>query len=118
MSHAFCHLQLNTPNAKRARQFYADLFNWKMNAVQMPEGEYTMIAADDGPGGGIRANGSDAMPSQWLSYVSVPDASASTALARKLGATVIQDVTAVDGMGRFAILADPTGAAFGIWEDA
>ena len=55
-------------------------------------------------------------PSAWLAYVEVADIAAATQKARSLGATIMQDVTEVMGMGSFSILVDPTGAALGLWQ--
>jgi predicted enzyme related to lactoylglutathione lyase len=48
--------------------------------------------------------------------VLVEDVEAATNKARSLGATVMKDVTEVPGMGRFSIIADPTGAVLGLWQ--
>jgi hypothetical protein len=46
----------------------------------------------------------------------VPDIKAATRKAKKLKATVVKDVTAVEGMGWLSIIEDPTGAMLGLWE--
>lgn len=118
MANPFCHIQLNTPDAERAKKFYGELFPWQLNDVPMPQGAYTMIAAGNGPGGGIRQSPSEAVPPHWLTYVEVDDCAAATSKAQSLGATVVHDVTTVEGMGSFAVLTDPTGATFGLWQNA
>lgn len=56
-------------------------------------------------------------PSMWLAYLLVSDVSASTAKAKSLGASVQKEVAEVPGMGRFSVIADPTGAALGLWQN-
>jgi predicted enzyme related to lactoylglutathione lyase len=51
-----------------------------------------------------------------MAYVLVDDISAATHKAKALGATVLKDATEVAGMGWFSIIADPTGAALGLWQ--
>jgi predicted enzyme related to lactoylglutathione lyase len=52
----------------------------------------------------------------WLAYVLVDDVAAATAKAKKLGATVMKDVTDVMDAGSFSIITDPTGAMLGLWQ--
>ena len=58
------------------------------------------------------------LPNMWLSYVEVEDLDKSLAKARKLGAQIHGPRMEVPGMGSFAILSDPSGAAFGLWQPA
>lgn len=82
----------------------------------MGPGAYTMIKVGKGTGGGILKHPVPGAPSAWLAYVEVADIAAATQKARSLGATIMQDVTEVMGMGSFSILVDPTGAALGLWQ--
>ena len=54
-------------------------------------------------------------PSAWTVYVQVNDVDAAVAKAKTLGGNVIVPKTPIPQMGHFAIIADPTGAVFGIW---
>jgi predicted enzyme related to lactoylglutathione lyase len=56
------------------------------------------------------------MPPVWSTYVTVRDADATTAKAKELGGAVLRDPMDVMDAGRMAVLADPTGAAFCVWE--
>ena len=117
MANPFVHIELNTTDPVKAKTFYGDLFDWKLDDMPMPEGSYTMIGVgDDGTGGGIMKMPMPGAPSVWVPYVSVDDVKAATAKARSLGGNVIRDVTEIPDMGSFSIVLDPTGAAFGIWE--
>jgi hypothetical protein len=55
-------------------------------------------------------------PPHWNSYVTVPDADAAAARAKQLGGTVIKDAFDVMGVGRMAVIQDPTGAVFCVWQ--
>jgi len=52
----------------------------------------------------------------WINYVNVKSLENTIDQARKLGATVMKEKTPVPGMGWFAIIADPQGNPFGIWQ--
>jgi len=67
----FCHVELNTTDLKKAKDFYSQLFNWKLE--DMPDGSYTMIRVGEGTGGGMMNNPVPGAPSFWLSYVLVDD---------------------------------------------
>jgi uncharacterized protein len=55
-------------------------------------------------------------PPHWLSYVSVDSADATAARARELGGTVYGEAFDVLDAGRMAVIQDPTGATFAIWQ--
>jgi predicted enzyme related to lactoylglutathione lyase len=116
MPNAFVHVELNTTDVDAAKAFYGGLFEWKLEDVPMPEGSYTMIKPGSGTGGGIMKHPVPGAPSAWLAYVQVDDIAASTAKAKELGATIMQDVTEIPGIGQFSVLIDPTGAALALFQ--
>jgi predicted enzyme related to lactoylglutathione lyase len=119
MANPFVHVELHTTDTAKAKAFYGKLFSWKMEDMQMGPGmTYTMIQPGEGTGGGLIQQMTPGAPSSWLAYVIVDDVKASTEQAKALGATVVQDVTEVPGMGWFSIIIDPTGAALGLWKTA
>ena len=113
MPNPFCHIELNTTDVGKAKTFYSKLFDWQLEDVT--DG-YTMIKVGKGTGGGLMKNPMPGVPSFWLAYVEVDDIEAATKKAASLGATVVKDVTEVMGAGWLSILADPTGAALGLWK--
>jgi len=58
------------------------------------------------------------VPPHWLAYFGVEDVDASTAKARGLGATAVVEPMDIPGEagGRFSVLLDPQGAAFGVFQ--
>jgi len=118
MAHPFVHVELNTPDPKKAKAFYSNLFEWQLEDVSnpaVPDGSYTMIKVGKGTGGGIMKQ-IPGGPSGWLAYVEVDDIHAATQKARTLGAKVMKDVTEVPGMGWFSFIQDPSGAVLGLWK--
>jgi predicted enzyme related to lactoylglutathione lyase len=116
VANAFVHVELNTTDVDKSKAFYGKLFEWTLEDIPMGPGAYTMIKVGKGTGGGILKHPVPGAPSAWLAYVEVADIAAATQKARSLGATIMQDVTEVMGMGSFSILIDPAGAALGLWQ--
>ena len=117
MANAFVHVELNSNNVAKARDFYSKMFDWKLEDTPMGSGStYTMIhTGDDKTGGGMWQN-PVGPGSAWIPYVSVDDVDAATAKVKQLGGQVFQEVTEIPDMGRFSIISDPSGGVIGLWE--
>jgi predicted enzyme related to lactoylglutathione lyase len=120
MANPFVHVELQTHDVAKAKQFYTGLFGWKLSEVPMPggEGTYTLIDVGAGTGGGMFQNPDPNVPPHWLAYVGVDDVAASTKRARELGATVVMDVMQVGEFGTMSVLRDPTGAHLALWQSS
>jgi predicted enzyme related to lactoylglutathione lyase len=117
MGNAFVHIELNTTDLAKAKEFYGQLFDWKLTDTEMgPTGTYVMIDPGDGTGGGMLRHPMPGAPSLWLPYVLVDDLRAATDQAKSLGATIIKDNHEVPDMGALTIFTDPTGATLGLWK--
>ena len=117
MPNPFIHAELATTNVPKAKAFYAKLFRWKLTDMENEAaGTYTMVDVGEGTGGGIMKQMIPGAGSAWMPYVLVNDIDASTKKARKLGAKICKEVTAIEGMGWLSIIKDPTGAMLGLWE--
>ncbi len=118
MANPFVHVELNTPDPKKAKTFYAKLFDWQLEDVPnpaVPDESYTMINVGGGTGGGMMKQVPGG-PAGWLAYVQVDDIRAATQKAKSLGAEIMKDVTDVMGMGSLSFIRDPTGAILGLWQ--
>src|SRR5689334_19117247 len=116
MANPFVHVELNTTDLAKAKDFYGKLFDWKLEDFPMGNDTYTMIKVGEGTGGGMLKHPMPGAPSTWLAYVLVDDLAAATQKAKSLGATIIKDATEVPGTGWFSIFLDPTGAALALWK--
>jgi hypothetical protein len=58
----------------------------------------------------------DGMPPAWTTYIATDDADATVETATAHGGTVMAPPFDVLDAGRMAVLADPTGAVFGLWQ--
>lgn len=91
-----------------ALDFYGPLFGWEFS--EPGPGGYVVARLDGHDVAGIGALPSEG-PAIWSTYVRVEDAGAELA-----GATLLMGPLDVAPAGRLAVLADPTGAAFCVWE--
>ncbi|HWR88667.1 MAG TPA: VOC family protein [Dissulfurispiraceae bacterium] len=114
MGNPFVHIELQTQDIGKSRQFYTGLFDWKLE--QIPGMDYTIINVGEGTGGGMMTKPAPEMPDSWFPYVLVEDIAASTRKAQVLGATICKDITEVPDMGWFSVITDPTGATLGLWQ--
>ena len=117
MANPFVHVELHSNDLKKAKEFYAKLFGWKLKDEPMPGGgTYTMIDVGGGTGGGMMPNPAPGAPSHWMAYVGVDDINASTKRAKELGAQIMVDVTEVGEFGWMSVITDPTGATIAMWK--
>ena len=118
---AFCWIELGTSDPEAAKRFYNQIFGW--SAVDMPAAPdliYTMLRKDEKDVGALyklkEEHKAEGVPPHWLSYISVDSADETAKRAKELGGTVVMDPFDVFDVGRMAILQDPTGATFAIWQ--
>lgn len=113
---AFSWNELMTADAEAALKFYQPLFGWTVDTMPMPDGPYYVVKAAGTSVGGIMKTpaGAGGMPPMWGSYVTVRDVDATCAQAKTLGGKVVVDPTDVPGVGRFAVIVDPQGAAINL----
>jgi uncharacterized protein len=117
----FSWIELSTHDVNAARKFYTDLFGWTVNEVPMGENGFYYLFQKNGRDAGafyemmpdLRAQG---VPPHWMTYVAVTSADKVAAEAKSHGATITAEPFDVFDMGRMAVITDPQGAAFSIWE--
>jgi predicted enzyme related to lactoylglutathione lyase len=121
---SFCWTELCTTDVPAAAAFYCSVFGWETNSAPYPGGRYTMAApAGAGPeanfAGFVQAEPAGAEPAKyWLPYFEVDDADAAVAKVRELGGSVAMEPVGLEGVGRIAKAADPSGGRFALIKDA
>src|SRR5512132_2406130 len=106
----FCWDELLTTDPDGAAAFYAALFGWKPVGEPMAGGgTYTVMRRAGIPAAGVMARpaGATFRPS-WLPYVATTNVDDTAKQAGGLGATITTPPTDIPGIGRFAVLTDPT----------
>jgi hypothetical protein len=114
-----CWVDTSQPDPEAAVGFYGGLFGWEFEN-RMPAdspGKYFVGTLRDRD---VAAVGSqpDAMPpiAMWNTYVAVDSADESTAKVKDAGGQVLMEPFDVLEAGRMAVLTDPEGAAFCVWQ--
>jgi len=117
----FIWYELMTSDVRGAKVFYPALLPWDVDETSGAAMNYTMV----GPGAAIagmmeipadeKAMG---VPPNWNAYVQVDDVDASVGRAQQLGGAVIVSAMDIPQVGRFAVIADPTGAVIAIMAPA
>ena len=118
---AFSWVDLSTTDVAAAKAFYVGLFGWEAEDDDADAGSPYTTCRIDGDAvcgifemsGDVRATGAS---SSWTSYVTVADADAAAARAEELGGGTIEPAADVLDAGRMAILEDPQGAVFAVWQ--
>lgn len=107
--------ELMTGDTQGAADFYARVAGWAPQPSGMPD--YTLLANDGIPAAGLMslAHVGPDSPPHWLVYIGVDDVDAAAAAAERLGGRVLKSPTDIANVGRFAVLADPQGAAFAVY---
>lgn len=114
-SGALSWFECGTRDAERSKSFYTQLFGWIAVDLPMPGGmgTYTIIRAGGADVAGLYQLAGpmfEGVPSHWMTYVAVDDVDATARRATELGGKVVAPPMDVPGVGRMAVLQDPTGA--------
>ncbi|RMH69318.1 MAG: VOC family protein [Bacteroidetes bacterium] len=107
--------EINTPDIAASRTFYTELFGWDVNVADMGDaGLYTTFVQNETAIAGLtQARGDAGTPAAWISYTAVTDLDAAVQqddIHIHVPPTPIPD-------GHFALIADPTGAVIGLFQD-
>ena len=116
----FCWPELAAQDLQVAQAFYGDLLGWNTMEVPTSMGSYIIASSGERQAAGLCAQSEEmrqqGIPSHWLSYVSVANADASAAKAKQLGAQILMGPLDVMEEGRMALVQDPAGAIFALWQ--
>jgi predicted enzyme related to lactoylglutathione lyase len=114
-----CWVDTSQPDPTASLDFYRGLFGWEFENV-MPEGsegDYFMGRIRGGDVAAVGSNPEGAPPmAMWNTYIWVDSADETAAKVRDAGGRVVMEPFDVMDAGRMAVLADPEGAVFNVWE--
>jgi uncharacterized protein len=116
--HSIVHFEIPASDPAVSRRFYEQLFGWKFAKFETGSMDYWLISHRDADpnetmGGLFKRMGPD---QSFINYFSVKSIDDSAAKARALGAMVKREKEAIPNIGYFAILADPDGNTFALFE--
>jgi len=120
------HFEIYANDPDKLAKFYTDMFDWKITAV--PGMDYRMVHTGETdekgmlkqPGainGGIARRPEGYHVNGAVNYAMVDSIEDAIARAKKLGAKLTKDKTAVPGMGWFAMFLDPEGNNFAVFKN-
>ncbi len=117
----FCWVELAAADADKAKRFYQELLDWEATDIPMgAAGTYTILSYGGKQVGALYQmrpeKRNEGGPAHWLSYVAVSNADAAAAKAEGLGAKLLSPAFDVGDAGRMAMIEDPTGAEFAVWQ--
>ena len=105
---------LNTTDKEGAEAFYSALVGWRFEA-HPKGGGYTAMKHGDHDFGGLELARGGA-PAHWLGYVDVDDLTERVAKLSKMGAKTLAPEMDIPNVGKIAVVADPSGAAFALYQ--
>jgi predicted enzyme related to lactoylglutathione lyase len=115
---ALCWAELNTPDAERASKFYGDWLGWTFETGE--EGYRHIIngTSKEDMIGGIptKMHAPPGTPAHWMSYFQAADCKATAGKAAQLGASTMMPADLMPDVGTIAVLADPQGAVFALYQ--
>jgi len=112
-----CWIELFSSDTDRAKRFYDALFGWTFADTGPEFGNYINFFKDGVLVAGCMHNdGTSGSPDGWNTYLAVADVKESVEAASDAGATVHLQPMQVMDLGSMAMIADPGGAAIGMWQ--
>ena len=119
---SFCWTEIASTDAAKCKAFYTNVFGWTFKDSDATDGVFAYheySTGGDYPSGGMYEitaemcpDGEALPPPHFLTYVAVEDVDENARQAVELGGTVIRQPMDIPNTGRFAVIADPTGAMF------
>ncbi|HEU4527247.1 MAG TPA: VOC family protein [Actinomycetota bacterium] len=121
-SQGFVWHELMSTDPDGSERFYREVVGIAV-AAPGDESSYRLLLAGGVPVGGVAGPqpGQAGWPSggpeaHWIAYLASDDVDRAARIARELGGQVLLEPVDVPGLGRAAVLRDPQGAAFGIFQ--
>lgn len=118
---SLCWFELGTGDQEAAKKFYGSLFAWDHSDFPMgPADSYTIFKVqgrDAAAAYTLRPDQrSQGVPPHWMLYIAVESADAASKRVAELGGKVMAAPFDLMGLGRMAVIQDPAGAVFAVWQ--
>lgn len=117
MPNSVTHFEIYAEHPGELAEFYRSLFGWKIDRA--PGTDYFMIQTAPGDSTAIRgglAHRPIPGPRSWVHYVSVASLDETVDRILSLGGTVLRPKSAVPKTAWYAVVSDPEGNIFAIWQ--
>ena len=110
---------LATPDPEAAARFYGDWLGWTFRTGGDFGPDYRVIHNGERHNGGVTAlppeQAAGGVPANWYPYLGTADLAAAVAQVGEFGGRTVVAPTETP-VGSFAIVTDPQGAGFALWE--
>ncbi|MFF2808715.1 VOC family protein [Streptomyces sp. NPDC058000] len=117
MPGAPCWVELGTSDVAAAAVYYREVFGWHATIDSRAEaGGYTVFSVGDAQVAAATPLYAPGQPTAWTVTFATGDVEALATAVSESGGSVLVDPQDVFELGRFAVLADPAGAAFAAWQ--
>ncbi|MCF8568960.1 VOC family protein [Gordonia sp. HY002] len=107
---------LASSDPDRAAAFYGELFGWDVSEPNAELDGYRNFSANGRLVAGLIQAPGEGVADVWSVYFKVADAAAEVEKAQSAGGSVIVPPMPVGDLGVTALLTDPAGAAYGLWQ--
>ncbi|HEY5854197.1 MAG TPA: VOC family protein [Aldersonia sp.] len=110
-------IDLGIPDLDRAMSFYGSIFGWEFDVGPEEYGRYTICLLRGKKVAALMPNPDEnATEFWWNVYLATDDLDDTVARSEAAGGTVLMAPMDVMDDGRMAIVRDPSGAQFGLWQ--
>ncbi|MGO9391078.1 VOC family protein [Rhodoblastus sp.] len=117
----FCWVELLTSDVEAAQAFYTDVLGWTVAASGLADRDYRIFSYGGHGAAGLMLLPEEAKamgaPPHWMGYISSENVDADVEKVVAAGGKTYRPAETLPGIGRFAVLADPQGAAISLWQD-
>lgn len=117
MASSVTHFEIYAEEPAKLADFYRHLFGWRIE--QAPGIDYWRIQTGAGDAeaisGGLTYRPIPG-PRSWVHYVNVVSLDETVAQLQRLGGTVLRPKTPVPKTAWYAVVADPEGNIFAVWQ--
>lgn len=116
----FVWYDLHTANTAAAAGFYPPVLGWTLRDSGMADRKYTLFCVGETPVGGILEKPANTFATDakagWMGYIGVADVNSLASRVWEAGGKVHRAAEEIPGVGTFAVVADPQGAAFTLFQ--
>lgn len=109
--------ELQTTDIDAAAAFYTGVFGWTTSPMENSPEPYLVVKNGERANGGIRAASHPGAPPSWLVYFGIENLDAALELIEKRGGKKYMGPMDI-GVATIAVVADPQGAAFALYDGA
>ncbi|MFH9041802.1 VOC family protein [Streptomyces sp. NPDC017966] len=110
-----CWVDAQLPDVEAGKRFYGELFGWTFE--DQPQGTVRALKGGD-PVASLAHKTDGRLPTVWTVSFATPDAGALCRRIHAAGGRIVSPPVPFGGLGVTALVTDPEGAVFSLWQGA